>query len=66
MLCTKSAPTSMIPFRLHVKLNTSKFRQLGQGLVLAKSRRQMSGVSAIDSRVFRNLFGTDQIRKVGD
>ncbi|ETI25573.1 3-carboxy-cis,cis-muconate cycloisomerase [Cladophialophora carrionii CBS 160.54] len=24
----------------------------------------MSGVSAIDSRVFRNLFGTDQIRKV--
>jgi hypothetical protein len=32
---------------------------------LTRSVRCMGSVSAIDSGVFRSLFGTDEIRKVG-
>ncbi|EXJ57384.1 3-carboxy-cis,cis-muconate cycloisomerase [Cladophialophora yegresii CBS 114405] len=46
----------------HLRLNASKAWQARHAL--AKPRRHMSGVSAIDSRVFRNLFGAEQIRKV--
>ncbi|OAL30870.1 hypothetical protein AYO20_08563 [Fonsecaea nubica] len=49
----------MLASKLHARLNNPSVQQ-----ALTRHCRQMSGVSAIDSRVFRNLFGTEQIRKV--
>lgn len=47
-------------------LRRAAFRVVQKNFAFVQPRRKMGSVSAIDSAVFRTLFGTEEIRKVFD